>query len=169
MINNLEEMYQKIQYDELIDLFEECASKNKDEIIQILKERGYEISDDCALEYLKCYEAVTPIDDSDLVSFAGGNEGNGCLPSSARIQLELAIKGLEKYKSGATVELIVEIAQGIIDDLKDLLSRPYEKAPFKNELTQIEIKVGFLPHVNNGQDIALRCIAEAQRITSRES
>lgn len=169
MINNLEEMYQKIQYDELIDLFGECISKNKDEIIQIFKDKGYEISGDFASECLKCYEVVTPIDDSDLACVAGGSEENGCLPASARIELEIAIKGLEKYKAGATLELIVEIVQGIIDDLKDLMARPYDKIPFKNELSQIEIRVGFLPHVNNGKEMALRCIANAQRITSHES
>ena len=48
MINTLEEMYQKLQYEELIDLSEKCLSKNKDEIIKTFKEKGYEISDDCA-------------------------------------------------------------------------------------------------------------------------
>ena len=170
MINTLEEMYQQIPNEKLIDLFVECKSKNKGEIIETFKESGYEISDDLASECLKCYEVVTPIDDSDLANVAGGSEENGCLPSSARIELELAIKGLEKYKTGATLELIIDIAQGIIDDLKDLMARPYDKIPFKNELTQIEIRVGFLPLVkNNGKDIALEAIAEAQRITHLES
>ena len=170
MINTLEEMYQEIKYEELVELFEKCSSKNKEEIIQIFKEKGYEISDDFASECLKCYEALTPIDDIDLSNVAGGNGGNGCLPGSARIELELAIKGLERYKKGATLELTIDIAQGIIDDLKELMAKPYDKIPFKNELVRIEIRVGFLPMVkNNGKDIALRSIAEAQRITSYES
>ena len=170
MINSLEELYKKVSEEELIDLFEKCLSKSKSEIIEVFKEKGYEINDDLASECKKCYESIVPIDDSDLACVAGGSTENGCLPGSARIALEIAIKGLEKYKTGATLELIIDIAQGIIDDLKDLMARPYDKIPFKNELTQIEIRVGFLPLVkNNGKDIALEAIAEAQRITHLES
>ena len=169
MINNLEELYEKTSSEELIDLFVECSSKNKSEIIGFLKEKGYEISDDFASEILKCYDSIIPIDDSDLAYASGGSEGSGCLPASARNRLEIAIKGLNKYKQGISSEIVKEIVQSIIDDLNSLLAKPYDKIPFNKELSRIEIRVAFLPHGNNGKDMALRNIAEAQRITSRES
>ena len=170
MINNIEELYENSLGKELTGLFEKCLTKNKDEIIDIFKENGYEISDEFANECCNYCKEVEPVNEADLVYIAGGSDEGGCLPFSARGCLERAIKGLEKYKSGATVEIIADVAQAIIDDLKDLLQRPYDKIPFKKELSQIEIRVAFLPLVhNNGKDIALRNITEAQRITSRES
>ena len=151
MINTLEEMYQEIKYEELVELYEKCLSKNKEEIIQIFKEKGYEISDDLALDYLKCYEKVTPIDDLDLSNVAGGNDDNGCLSGSVRIELEIAIKILEDSKSTLNPRRL-ERVQMIIDELNDLLTNSYNRVQIEQKFAQIEMLFATLYHDTHFND-----------------
>lgn len=162
MLNTIEEMYQKIQYDELIELFEKCLSKNSDEIIDVFKEKGHEISDNCALECFKCFEAITPIEDPDLSNIAGGSWENYCLPGSSRIKLDMAIKELKNCKIKPSKETGVDIIQGIIDDLNNLLSKSHDKTFIKSELKKIEIRILSLQTTNKAKDKAFKFVLEVE-------
>lgn len=164
MINTLEEMYQEIKYEELVELYEKCLSKNKEEIIQIFKEKGYEISDDLALDYLKCYEKVTPIDDLDLSNVAGGNDedSSSCLKESVVVLLESAIKILEDSELTLNPRGLV-IVRMIIDRLNNLLSNSYSMVQIETKFAQIEMLFSILGNDNTAITKALEQVLAARK------
>ena len=183
MINNLDQLRDEKGYKVVADLFEKCLGKSKEEIKQIFLDAGIEIDDECAKESYELLKGITPIEDAALTSASGGEGGltdsvdlaeancesiNGVLPQGARREIDRAIQALEMKKAITELEIVSLAIQGIIDDLKELVAGPYDKYPFKREVTRIILRIVILP-ADRYRDIAIACLTEAQRITSAES
>lgn len=183
MIKNLEQLRDENDIKLVTDLFEKCLGKSKDEIKQIFLDGGIEIDDECAKESYELLKGITPIEDTALASASGGEGGmtdgvdlaeancestNGVLPQGARREIDRAIQALEMKKAITELEVISLMIQDIIDDLKELVAGPYDKYPFKRQVTRIILRVAILP-ADRYKDIAMACLTEAQRITSAES
>lgn len=190
MISNLDQLRDENDFNLVADLFKKCLGKTKEEIKQIFLDAGIEIDDECAKEGYEFCKRITPVDDATLKNASGGeietigvgsndtpdmNLGgatNGVLPPRAKNMLDMAIESLEKMANNTEMELCILLIRGVIDDLKELMARPYNRDPFKDELTRIEIRTALLPTNNRNlmhKDNAVHFIGQAQRITYEES
>lgn len=164
MINTLEELRNSDSLENLNKYYEESLGKNVEEIKILFNCYGIEISDECAKECFDFYKSVEAIKDEELIEVAGGYDVNPTIPAKVRMRIEHAIRLLDderRYKDS----VVLAAAKNASQDLKDLLSKTFNREEFKKSLRDILLfDMGIFIFSSNGFKFASDCIQDAQRL-----
>lgn len=164
MINTLEELRNSDSLENLNKYYEESLGKNAEEIKALFNSYGIEMSDACAKECFDFYKSVEAIKDEELVEITGGYDVNPTVPINVRNRIEHAIRLLDDERRYNN-PLILEAAKNISQDLKDLLSKTFNREEFKQRLKDILLlDIGLLVFSSNALKFVSDCIQDAQRL-----